>query len=93
MSSPRYVEMMDGGASQAPNRKSFPGHEMANLIKSPYLSMALTIAAMITGKISFDPLFSANCWTLRILTPVSVASDQLLCLPEPFTPCEVRIRN
>ena len=43
-----------------PRRKSLPGVAMAMRIRSPFSSTALTIAAMITGKISVEPDFSAS---------------------------------
>ena len=43
---------MAGGASQAPRRKSLPGGEIAMRMRSPCLSMAETMAAMIVGKAS-----------------------------------------
>jgi hypothetical protein len=36
MSLPRYMEMMAGGASQAPRRKSLPGDAIAMRIRSPF---------------------------------------------------------
>jgi hypothetical protein len=36
MSLPRYMEMMAGGASQAPRRKSLPGDAIAMRMRSPF---------------------------------------------------------
>mmetsp|Transcript_1685 Transcript_1685/g.4140 ORF Transcript_1685/g.4140 Transcript_1685/m.4140 type:complete len:229 (+) Transcript_1685:647-1333(+) len=84
MSSPRYMEMMAGGASHAPRRKSFPGDEMAMRIKSPCSSTAATRAAMMTGKACSLPEASKQSSGLRTWTPSRVAMDQLLCFPEPL---------
>ena len=74
---------MAGGASQAPRRKSLPGDEIAMRMRSPCLSMAETMAAMIVGKASSPAAFVI--WPmLRRLTPSCVPIDQLLCLPEPL---------
>jgi hypothetical protein len=78
--------MMEGGASQAPRRKSLPGVAIAKRMRSPFSLTALIIAAMTTGKISVDPEFLASWPTLRMLVPSSVPRDQLLCLPEPLMP-------
>jgi hypothetical protein len=74
---------MAGGASQAPRRKSLPGDEIAMRIKSPCLSMAETMAAMIVGNASSPAAFVI--WPmLRRLTPSCVPIDQLLCFPLPL---------
>ena len=36
MSLPRYIEMIAGGASQAPRRKSLPGDAIAMRMRSPF---------------------------------------------------------
>mmetsp|Transcript_12252 Transcript_12252/g.39414 ORF Transcript_12252/g.39414 Transcript_12252/m.39414 type:complete len:274 (+) Transcript_12252:807-1628(+) len=82
--SPRYVEMMAGGASHAPSRKSLPGDAIAMRIKSPWRSMARTMPAISTGKISCEPDAFASWAGLRRFTPVLVPREMLLCLPEPL---------
>jgi hypothetical protein len=57
-------------------------------MRSPYLSVARTMAAMSTGKISCEPDALASWAGLRRLTPVLVPSEMLLCLPEPLTPAK-----
>mmetsp|Transcript_13200 Transcript_13200/g.47394 ORF Transcript_13200/g.47394 Transcript_13200/m.47394 type:complete len:228 (-) Transcript_13200:834-1517(-) len=83
---PRYVEMTDGGASIAPRRKSLPGDAIDRRMRSPYESTPATSAAMTTGKSSGLPDFAVRSPGLRSCAPHSVEMDQLLCLPEPFTP-------
>mmetsp|Transcript_36046 Transcript_36046/g.111546 ORF Transcript_36046/g.111546 Transcript_36046/m.111546 type:complete len:253 (-) Transcript_36046:822-1580(-) len=85
MSSPKYVEMMAGGASQAPRRKSLPGDAMDMRRRSPCWSMADTMAERMTGNVSPEPDALAIWPMLRRLTPSNVPMDQLLCLPEPLT--------
>lgn len=49
-------------------------------------ALTLTMAAMTTGNMSELPEFLASCATFKMLVPSFVAMDQLLCLPDPFTP-------
>ena len=72
----------------APRRKSLPGDAMDRRIKSPCLSMAETSAAITTGKISGFLDAALSCLGLSRLTPSTVPSDQLLCLPEPLMPAK-----
>lgn len=83
--SPRKIDIMAGGASLAPSLWSLPGFEAERRRSS-----ALSSTAFITAvRKSRNRLFS--CGFLpgsRRLMPVSVIIDQLLCLPEPFTPAK-----
>jgi len=76
---------MAGGASHAPRRKSLPGEAMAMRIRSPWMSTARTMHDMSRGKTSGLPESSVTWPQLSRLMPVSVPSEKLLCLPEPFT--------
>mmetsp|Transcript_31993 Transcript_31993/g.83718 ORF Transcript_31993/g.83718 Transcript_31993/m.83718 type:complete len:202 (-) Transcript_31993:908-1513(-) len=84
--SPRYVEMIAGGASHAPRRKSLPGEAMDMRMRSPCLLTASTMADMITAKVSGEPDAFVTSSTLSKLTPSGVPIEKLLCLPEPLTP-------
>ena len=75
------METIAGGASHAPRRKSLPGEAMAIRIKSPCVSIALTIAAITTPKVSGEPDALVSASQLSKLIPVSVAIEKLLCLP------------
>ena len=54
-------------------------------MRSPWMSMALTMADMMIGKASGLPVALLSDAGLRTMAPSLVAIDQLLCLPEPFT--------
>ena len=82
-SSPKNIEMIAGGASLAPNLWSFPAPATDTLSTSGYSSTALIIATKnrINCVLSFGDFPGS-----RRFSPVLVDIDQLLCLPEPFTP-------
>ena len=77
--------MIAGGASFAPRRWSFAALPIEPRSISAWTSTARTTAQRNTR----------NCMLVCVssrgssrLTPVSVDSDQLLCLPEPLTPAK-----
>ena len=83
--SPRKMLMIAGGASLAPRRWSFAGLAIDARSRSARMSTARITAARNTR----------NCMLLWVssrgssrLTPVSVAIDQLLCLPLPLIPAK-----
>ncbi len=81
--SPRKIDIIAGGASFAPSLWSLPGLEAERRRSSAFSSTAFITAV----RKSRNKLFS--CGFLpgsRRFIPVSVIIDQLLCLPEPFTP-------
>ena len=80
---PRKVEMMAGGASFAPRRWAF----VALMIDALSTPACLYTAAMTLTRKVMNCRFSDGVLPgLSRLTPVSGPIDQLLCLPEPFTP-------
>ena len=82
-SAPRKIEMIAGGASFAPRRWSWPMFA-TDARSSPWcLSTALITAAQKNRKLMLSAGVSPG--SIR-LWPVFVPIDQLLCLPEPFTP-------
>ena len=80
---PRKVEMMVGGASPAPKRCSFDAL-ITEAFNKPL--WRCTAAMMFTRKVINCKFSKAVRPGLRRFTPVSVPSDQLLCLPEPLMP-------
>ena len=82
-SSPKYIDAIAGGASLAPRRWSLPGLATDTRSKSWCSSIALITATRNNKNWAFSlgVLPGSNK-----LIPVSVLSDQLLCLPLPFTP-------
>jgi hypothetical protein len=81
--SPRKIEMIAGGASLAPSRWSFAAEAMDARSRSAWVSTARITAHRNTRNSRFVWVSS---WGSSRLAPVSVAMDQLLCLPDPFTP-------
>ena len=82
-SSPKNIEMIAGGASLAPKRWSFPAEAIDIRKISAYSSTALIVQANAAK----NGLFSSGFFPgLNKLIPVLVITDQLSCLPEPFTP-------
>ena len=82
---PRKEEMMAGGASLAPRRWAFVAL-MMEAFKRPlwrYTPMRVSTTKVMKRRASSGVLPGA--W--RIM-PVSVVSDQLLCLPEPLMPAK-----
>ena len=81
--SPTKMEMIAGGASFAPSLWSFPTSDAASRSRSAWISTAFMIQARTNRNWMFSwgvsPGFSK-------LMPSSEVKDQLLCLPEPFTP-------
>ena len=75
--------MMAGGASLAPNRWSFAAEAMEARSRSAWVSTARITEQRNVRNSRF--VWVSSCGSSR-LTPVSVDMDQLLCLPEPFTP-------
>ena len=82
-SAPRNTEMIAGGASLAPSRWSWPMLATEARSRPWCLFTAWMTAAQKNRKFMFSPGVSPG--SIR-LWPVSVPIDQLLCLPEPFTP-------
>ena len=81
--SPRYIEIIAGGASLAPNLWSLPVFDAASLNNTACLSTA----AIVQASTNWNNLFSSGFLPgLNKLIPSSVVSDQLLCLPEPLIP-------
>ena len=81
--SPRNIEMIAGGASFAPSLWSFPGSAADSRSRSACSSTAFKIQVSTIRNCTF------SCGVLpgsNRLIPSSVVMDQLLCLPEPFTP-------
>ena len=81
--SPRNIEMIAGGASFEPRRWSLPGFDALMRSSPACSSTAFITAASISRKQRF---FCGSLPGLSRLRPVSVPSDQLLCLPLPLTP-------
>ena len=81
--SPRNIEMIAGGASFAPSLWSLPTSEADSRSKSAWVSTAFMTAPSTSKNwiFSWGVLPGSNK-----LIPSSVVIDQLLCLPEPFTP-------
>ena len=81
--SPRYTEIITGGASLPPRRWSLPTSDADSLRRSAWRSTALSTRQRISKNWMF------SCGDLpgsKRLIPSSVTSDQLSCLPEPLTP-------
>ena len=83
--SPRKMEIMAGGASLAPSLWSLPTSEALWRSRSAWMSTAFMIQASTNRNWIFSLGVSPGS---RRLTPLSVARDQLLCFPEPFTPAK-----
>ena len=80
---PRKVDMMAGGASLAPRRWAF----VALMIEAFNNPLCLYTAAMaFTRKVMNCRFSPAVLPGPKRFTPVSVPSDQLLCLPDPLIP-------
>ena len=82
---PRNIETTAGGASLAPSLWSFPAEATDTLSISWYSSTALITAQRKVKNCAFSYGVSPG---FKRFTPVSVVSDQLLCLPLPFTPAK-----
>ena len=80
---PRKVEIMVGGASPAPKRCSFEAL-ITEAFSRPL--WRCTAAITFTKKVINCKFSKAVRPGFKRFTPVSVPSDQLLCLPEPFMP-------
>ncbi len=82
---PINTDMMAGGASFAPRRKSLPGVAMLARNKSEcsWTALMVVMKNVKKSKLSRAELVGANKFT-----PVSVINDQLLCLPFPFNPAK-----
>ena len=83
--SPRKIEMIAGGASFAPSLWSFPTSDALWRSRSAWTSTALIMQASTSRNWIFS--FGVSPGSRRF-TPLSVPSDQLLCLPEPLTPAK-----
>ena len=80
---PRKMDKIAGGASLAPKRWLFP----ALIIEARNRSWFLwTIINTFTRKVRNSMFPFGFLPGAKRLMPVSVQSDQLLCLPEPLTP-------
>ena len=80
---PRKLDMIAGGASFAPRRWPLPA-SMIDAFRSPlwrYTPISVSTTNTTKRRLS-SGVFPGPCKRM----PVSVDSDQLLCLPEPFTP-------
>ena len=82
---PMKADMMAGGASLAPKRWSFPTLAIDARTTSAWRCNA---AKVFTKNVKKRRLVLGLLPGLSRLTPVLVPSDQLLCLPEPFTPAK-----
>ena len=82
---PMNADMMAGGASLAPNRWSFPTLAMDARTTSAWRCNA---AKVLTKKVRKRRLVLGLVPGFNKFTPVLVPKDQLLCLPEPFTPAK-----
>ena len=80
---PKKMEMIAGGASFAPNLWSFPTSAADSRSNSACSSTAFKIQDNTNRNWMFSCGVSPGS---NRLIPSSVVSDQLLCLPEPFTP-------
>ena len=80
---PRKEEMMAGGASLAPSRWAFVALEMEAFSNPLWRYTAISVFTTKVMKRRFSSGSLPGAWS-RI--PVSVPSDQLLCLPLPLTP-------
>ena len=75
--------MIAGGASLAPSRWSLPEEPQVPRRMSAWVSTAMSSAERKTRNCAF----SCGVWPgSSRFRPVSVESDQLLCLPEPLMP-------
>ena len=83
--SPKNTEIMAGGASFAPSLWSFPTSEALWRSRSAWVSTAFKMQARTSKNWIFSLGVSPGS---SKLTPLSVVSDQLSCLPEPFTPAK-----
>ena len=81
-SSPRYMDMMAGGASLPPRRWSLEALVTQARSRSPYLSTARMDAATDTMKGMFFSGWSPSSKKVGVSL---LHMDQLLCLPLPFT--------
>ncbi len=81
--SPRYTEIIAGGASFAPSLWSFPTSAAASRSKSAWISTAFNIQVKTSRNWKFS--CGVTPGSSRLI-PSSVVRDQLLCLPDPFTP-------
>ena len=80
---PRKDEMMAGGASLAPSRCALVALMMEALSSPLCLCTALSVSATKVTNLRLSmAFFPGPCSRM----PVSVDSDQLLCLPDPLTP-------
>ena len=84
-SSPKYMEMIAGGASFAPSRWSLPAEATVIRSRSWYSCTAFTTAARKSWNWRLSSGFLPGS---SRFSPVLVPIDQLLCLPEPFTPAK-----
>ncbi len=84
-SSPKNIEIIAGGASLAPKRWSLPALAILMRNKSEYSSTALIVQASAAIKDLF--LAGLEPGSNKFI-PVFVITDQLSCLPEPFTPAK-----
>ena len=82
-SAPRKIEMIAGGASLAPRRWSWPMLATEARSRPWCLFTAWITAAQKNRKLVFSAGVSPG--SIR-LWPSFVPIDQLLCLPDPFTP-------
>ena len=82
-SSPKYIDIIAGGASLPPKRWSFEALVTQARSKSPYKSTARIEAATETKKGMF---FSGALPNSKKVGVSLLHKDQLLCLPEPLTP-------
>ena len=80
---PKNIDTIAGGASLAPRRWSLPALATLMRRRSWYSSTALITAARNSRKRWF--LYGSAPGSSRF-SPSTVPSDQLLCLPLPFTP-------
>ena len=80
---PRKLEMIAGGASLAPKRCALVALEMLAFNKALCVYTAFNTFTM---KVTKRRLSSGVLPGPIKRIPVSVPSDQLLCLPDPFTP-------
>ena len=81
---PKNTEMIDGGASFAPNLCSLPDDAMLALNKSACSCTALTVTIMKVRNCKF----ALGVCPGEYNEPTLLLSDQLLCLPEPLIPAK-----
>ena len=80
---PRNTDIITGGASSPPKRRSFPKETIQALNKASCSNTAFVVATKKTRNCILDFGFFPGD---NKFTPVSVSKDQLLCLPEPLIP-------